>query len=57
MRILGKEWAYEWHDVFAEVSICVSPCGAVLNHVVGAGGAELGYHQWCSGCWDDDCAL
>jgi hypothetical protein len=36
--------AYEWHNVFSKVCICVSPCGAVLDDIVGAGSAELGYH-------------
>jgi len=35
---------YVWHHVFAQIGVCVAPGGAVLDHVVGAGGAQLGDH-------------
>ena len=40
--------------MFAEVSVGISPCGAVRDHVVGACCAQFGHHQGgCGGRHDD----
>lgn len=48
---------YVGHDVFAEVGVCVSPCGAVRDDIVGTCCAELGDHQGRCCCGDDDGAV
>jgi len=42
--------------MFAEVSVCVSPCGAVRDDVVGTCCTKLGDHQGRCGRWHDDSA-
>jgi hypothetical protein len=46
-----------WHDMFAQICVCVAPGGAVGNDIVGAGGSQLGYHQGGRGRGDDDGAV
>jgi hypothetical protein len=48
---------YLWHDMFAQICVCVAPGGAVGNDIVGAGGSQLGHHQGGRGRGDDDGAV
>ena len=49
----GGKGTYVGHDVLAQVGVCITPRGAVGDHVVGAGGSQFGYHQGrCGGGHD-----